>query len=328
MPANQTTRRKRWKRRLICGALLAMAVVLIPYVWSRATSSANRIAIRHSSNGDRPAEFPGRLRIIAYNIAHGRGTHASNWVESPPAKSARTKEIAQLLKRLQADIVVLNEVDFCCTWSGHENQAETIAREAGFSHWVEQRNVDVRLIYGSWQFGNAVLSKYPILSATPLNYRPAKAWEDWLAGAKRGVSCRIELDDRRYCDVVAVHLDHRSIGARVDAAKQIMAFAQQQTQPVLLAGDFNSTLRGYPRFRENSRGENAMETIFAQPYFQNPQAIEPTTEQLTFRSNDPITLIDWILVPHGVKLVRYEALDERLSDHRPVMADVQFSRLP
>jgi endonuclease/exonuclease/phosphatase family metal-dependent hydrolase len=85
------------------------------------------------------------LRIATYNIAHGRGLAESNWDGGSPADhEARLQAIAAELRAWPVDVVVLEEVDFDASWSHRVNQAEVLARAAGFPYWIEQSNYDLR----------------------------------------------------------------------------------------------------------------------------------------------------------------------------------------
>ncbi len=199
VPDDATCRKARHRRRIAIILSTLILLVIGPYVVSKFVARGRQIRVRSlSSVHESPRlDQPSELRVISYNIAHGRGTVDDNWQEPGVDKRNRISQIAQFLEQTNTDVVVLNEVDFDSTWSGHQNQAATLAQEAGFPYWVEQRNLDFRFIYGSWKFGNAILSKYPIREAHVIDFPPHSAWEDWLVGCKRGVVCTVELPDRR-----------------------------------------------------------------------------------------------------------------------------------
>jgi len=73
--------------------------------------------------------------------------------------------------------VVLNEADFDATWSGGINQAQWIAKHAGYPYHVEQRNYDVSLPFFKPRFGNAILSRWPILDAEQIELPAVSKWE-------------------------------------------------------------------------------------------------------------------------------------------------------
>jgi hypothetical protein len=57
--------------------------------------------------------------------------------------------------------------------------------------------------------------------------------------------------------------------------------------------------------------------------FQRSPQNQPISEgDLTFHSAGPRSVIDWILIPSDWQFVHYAVDRSRLSDHRPVYADV------
>ena len=316
--------KKTRRRRALIGLLCVLvAVALGPYVVSRARSPGRRIRVRSHTVAS-PAESGSAIRIATYNIAHGRGATDDNWEESGREKRKRVEEIARLIDRTHADVVVLNEVDFSATWSGHQNQAEAIARLARFPYWVEQRNLDFRFVYGSWKFGNAVLSKYPIVDARAVEFPPYRAWEAWLAGCKRGVVCTLEISPGRRIRVLAVHLEHRSEDLRVASAEMIAELADASDVPLIAAGDFNSTATGFPQSAETSTGRNAMDVLRDTGLFRMRPDTSPRPDELTFPSREPAQVIDWIIIPRAWGFAGYRVVESRLSDHRPVVATVEL----
>jgi hypothetical protein len=202
-----------WKRTFRVIAILLLAA-LTPYLISRFSAPKNRIRIFAAAEKEQPldstSEIPSQstFKIVAYNIAHGRGPTVDNWEEAGKNKAARVAKIADFLKELDADVVVLNEVDFDSSWSGRQNQASSIAERAGYRFHVEQRNLDFGFYFGgSWSFGNAILSKHPISKTAVVDFPPLKEWEDWLVGCKRGVVCQINPPGQPPFRVVAVHLE-------------------------------------------------------------------------------------------------------------------------
>ena len=174
--------------RIGLGAVAFVLFLLVgPYLYSRAFSAMNTVSIMQldvddavSSRGDSKA--PG-LRIIAYNIAHGRGLSDSNWDGGTAGeRNRRLADIGALLKRLDADVVVLNEVDFNASWSGGVDQAVYLAEAAGYRYRATIRNLNFRVGLWSWQFGNAVLSRYPIREAQEIEMPGYARWETVMAG--------------------------------------------------------------------------------------------------------------------------------------------------
>ena len=117
--------KKRWIRRTVL--LVVLAVVFGPYLVIRFASPGRVVQVFNTASSNQPPNASGEVSILIYNIAHGRGAISSNLEEGGAEKRARIKQIAKLIQDVDADIVILNEADFCATWSGHQNQAEALA---------------------------------------------------------------------------------------------------------------------------------------------------------------------------------------------------------
>lgn len=237
-------------------------------------------------------------------------------------RAARLDAIAEELRHLDADIVVLNEVDFDASWSHRVNQAEYLATQAGYPFRVEQRNLDFRFLFWTWRFGNAILSRHPISSAQEIKLPDYLALETWLAGKKRGVLCDIEWSGRSL-SLAAVHLSHRSEGLRVRSTRQLIELAAEKTTPLFVLGDLNATPPGFPASHRDADGKKTLAELDASGLFSRyPQAV-PTAADLTYHSRQPESVIDWILIPNDWHFVNYAADPSGLSDHRPVVANVE-----
>lgn len=310
------------RRRIQFCALSTIALLLIgPYAVSRARSPGRAVRV-FSGTDDIARDSVSSVRILTFNIAHGRGATDDNWEGSAAEKRARIEQIARLIADAEADVVILNEVDFCSTWSGHQNQAQAIAASAGYPYRVEQRNLDFRLLYGSWKFGNAVLSRFPIMSVELLELPTLRSPERWLAGCKQGVVCTLQLSELQQVRIVAVHLEHRSEDVRADSASVIVEVAEASSIPLIAAGDFNSAPSGSPGSERGAGGKNAMEVLQDSGRFESPAQLQAADSALTYSSTEPTSVIDWVLIPAGWRFADYRVLQSELSDHRPVTADV------
>lgn len=107
------------------------------------------------------------VTCTTYNIQYGKGR--DEFYDLPRTiKALRT-----------ADIVALQEVDTFWDRSGNCHQAEIIARELGGYHWIYGPTIDLhkllerpdsKSICVRRQFGNAIISRWPILSSRTFLY--------------------------------------------------------------------------------------------------------------------------------------------------------------
>ncbi|MBT4866697.1 MAG: hypothetical protein HON53_16460 [Planctomycetaceae bacterium] len=294
-------------------------------------SAVQRASHWRDASGTRPSmadttqsfSKSGRLRIGAYNIAHGRGNGSDNWDGGNQGeREDRLREIAAFLRDSELDVVVLNEVDFDSSWSHRVNQAEFLAREAGFPYRVEHRNFDAALPFYSWRFGNAVLSRHPISAARLVEHPAYARWEGILAGQKNGVVCTVDLPNDNQVRVLAVHLSHRSERTRIASARMIAEERKREGPPLIAIGDFNSTPTDFPHAEPDASGQTALSWLLGEGGF---TTLFPATEdigQMTYSSTTPVRVIDWILVDDELRLLSQEVPPLTLSDHRPIIGVV------
>jgi len=311
--AKTKTTRLRWAVRV---ALLLIVFVMGWYLIGRATAGSRAIV---QSGEDTPTPTQAwdgeNLRVVAYNIAHGRGLSESNWAGD---RNGRLAEIADLLIELDADIVVLNEVDFDSSWSGRKNQARLIADRAGYLWVTEQTNYDLSLPLFRLRFGNAILSRFPIVDSQRFDY-PAVWWAESVGfGQKHGLWCQVELSPEQSVRVVAVHLDTRDAQVRIDSAEAIRQLALSPGPPIIVAGDFNSVPAGAghpPSAIDIVRSTQGMEQT--QSYFDSAIPLAGS-----FPSNQPTRLIDHIAAQLPWHLTSFEVVSSPLSDHCPVACNL------
>jgi len=100
-----------------------------------------------------PAPGTTTLRVVSYNIRHGRGM--DNEVNLP-----RTAEV---LRRLQPDIVGLQEVDSVVERSGRVAEAQALGDRLGLQHAFGGF-----MAYQGGQYGMGILSRFPIRRVIPV----------------------------------------------------------------------------------------------------------------------------------------------------------------
>jgi endonuclease/exonuclease/phosphatase family metal-dependent hydrolase len=290
---------RRWLFRIL---LLIVFVVATSFVSSRIGARGNAIKInREGSGSDRIAG--GAPVVGAYNIAHGRGgvVGASNRrADGKAGLMAHLKAIGAEIERQCLDIVVLNEVDFESSWSWRVNQAEVIAEAAGLPYILEQRSYDASVLFYKWEFGNAVLSRYPISEAELIEYPAFKKHETFFFGKKEGSVCKITTVDFDL-RVVAVHLEVRDEATRAGSMEILKELeASRPDQRFLIMGDFNSQVV----FEESERLSSAGGL------------------DRTFPSAAPDRRIDWIFSGPSLELGEERVFGGDLSDHLGVRARV------
>lgn len=346
--------------RRITATILTLVLVLTIAWWGvgRATATARKVVVREISpeaiqpvpgTVDSPATDSGAKRestlsALVWNMAHGRGDVREGWRNnwrggSREVRVARLARMTEVLREADADLVVLNEVDFRAEWSLELNQAEILARGAGYPYRAEQRNYDLQLPFFSLAFGNAVLSRYPILSAELVPLPPHSELEALLLGAKTAMVVRIATD-MGAVSVVPVHLEVRSPETRMAALSHLRNLAARCRDPLILAGDFNSAPSGWPRAGKGWEGRESgpgtglggtiLDSLLANDWTSPRARGKPSPAELTFPTVAPVDARDWVLAEFPLEVLNVTVLRDPapLSDHAPLLAQVVLKEEP
>lgn len=247
---------------------------------------------------------PAQLTVLTYNIHHAEGTD----------KQLDLARIAGVIRASGADFVAMQEVDKGTKRSGGVDQVAELARLTGM-HPAYGRAMD----YDGGQYGNAVLSRWPI---TSVRVR-ALPWTD---GDRREPRCAVSATARPpgtgdAIEFISTHLDHTRDS--VDRLAQVQAInaswaagARAASRPVILAGDFNS--------QPGSAPMNALSDAWRLVSGADPAAPTCCGEK-------PTVKIDHVFVnpPGRWRVVEQRVLDEPVaSDHRPVLVKLELRRKP
>lgn len=316
---------ERKKRRLKYCALLLLIALAVPLVWA----CANRFiaptrSVRlfsHESTTTWPE--PKTLRVAAYNIAHARGPQAStdNWTGDRKNQLAK---LAALIQSWDADVVVLNEADFDATWSGGINQAQWIAKQAGYPYHAEQRNYDVSLPFFKLRFGNAILSRWPILNAERIELPAFSKWESWFVGKKNALLVTLDVKGKPL-RVLGVHLEVRDPNVRQASVPILANTIAASDTPTLIAGDFNCKLIEVDPAKPADINQSASSRLLKETSLTWIQADQHHKLQGSFPSLKPKRLIDYIFADDTFAWEAFDVIDSDLSDHRPVIAEFKRS---
>jgi endonuclease/exonuclease/phosphatase family metal-dependent hydrolase len=161
-----------------------------------------------------------RLRVLTWNI----------WWRYGPWE-ARQPAIAATLESLDADVIALQEV-----WDdGTVNQAAALADGLGYHHVFDARDT-----HAGVRFGNAILSRWPILNSRS---RPLPGCEETGEGR---LAVFAEIDGPRGpIGVFSTHLnwryEHSQVRQRqVADLAEFVADADLRDFPPVICGDFNA----------------------------------------------------------------------------------------
>lgn len=244
---------------------------------------------------DAPAPAPDTLRLMTYNIHHGEGLDGKLDLD----------RIADLIRREQADLVALQEVDRGVQRTHRRDLPAELARATGL-HCVFSNNY----AFQGGEYGNAILSRWPIQSSSNTHYRMLRP------GEQRGL-LQVTVHAAGHPLVfMATHIDHRPDDAeRWANIEEIERLARAYGQtPVVVAGDFNDLPESRVCRRMQSWALDAWSRVGEGPGY-------------TYPASQPRRRIDYVWIARGSPLQPLRAWipDSQASDHRPLVVECRWS---
>jgi endonuclease/exonuclease/phosphatase family metal-dependent hydrolase len=261
-------------------------------------SGARRLARLTTDNRDAPRlpvpEEPPSVRICTYNI------HACIGVD----RRYDPDRIIAVLREIDADIACLQEVDTSPSIGRHADQWAYLAEAIGCRVILGAAIRDHRR-----RFGNAILTRLPVLSARALDLTVAYC-------EPRGAIDADLLAGERVLRVIATHFGLRAGERRLQANRLMTALGESSTasrrkaDAVLLMGDLNEW-----------RGRSGAIRLF-------DRRLGPSAAERTFPSWMPMLALDRIYA-EGPAVLRdisvYRSPLARLaSDHLPLVGSLSW----
>jgi endonuclease/exonuclease/phosphatase family metal-dependent hydrolase len=234
------------------------------------------------------------FRVMTYNIHHGEGLDGKLDLE----------RIATVITNAGADLVGLQEVDRGVTRTQRRDLPAELAKLTGMAV-VFSNNYS----FQGGEYGNAVLSRFPVLSATNTHYRMVRP------GEQRGLlQATVQVAGRPLIFAVT-HIDHRADDTeRLTNVVEIHGlFPAPNSLPVLLCGDFNDTPGSRTQIRLKERFMDAWEAVGQGTGFTHP-------------SDQPRKRIDYQWISRGAPLRPTKAWipATTASDHAPLVIEWEW----
>ncbi|PHQ35501.1 endonuclease/exonuclease/phosphatase family protein [Rhodopirellula bahusiensis] len=232
---------------------------------------------------------PIRLRVLSYNIHHGAGNDGKIDLD----------RLANVIRKVEPDLVAVQEVDQNTRRNGMVNQVETLAAKSGlFGEFAKQ------IDYDGGEYGQAILSKYPIESLEV----------HWLPGdpirERRIVGvAEMQIHSTRL-RFATTHLHHVRADLREKQIDELNRLFANGDQPTVIAGDFNA-----------KPASEAMQLL------QTKWKVSTSESMHTFPAKSPNRQLDYVAMcpASSWRIVSTEVLDEPIaSDHRPLLVVVEL----
>jgi len=246
------------------------------------------------------------IKILSLNLAHGRKESFSQFQVNEAGTRENLLDIAEFLKRENADIVSLQEADKPSRWSGNFDHIEFLAREAGYPWYTHASH------HNNWiaSYGTAVMSHFPIVGGYGFDFNPTPP------STRKGftlaeIEWEPETDSERIItiDVISVHLDFSSRSKRIEQINDMRQVLGGRANPVIIVGDFNS---GW------IKGEQELQALTRK---RNLRAYLPVASHLNTYSD---ARLDWILISEEFIFCKYYNAADILSDHLAVISELRL----
>lgn len=253
------------------------------------------------------------VKVMSFNIAHGLGIDGI----------VDLKRTAVVIEDSCAGIIGLQEVDrYFSERSSFIDQVEWLSERLGmyaaFGANLNQQAEETER--PNRQYGNAILSKYPIKYTE--NHWLTQVKEEFGNDEQRGVLEAVIEIEGTHISFYNAHLSLKEEELEV-SIRELLAITQKSHFPCIIAGDFNAPpshahMRKMNRhfsdsFLKMKRGDAY---TYPSPYFE-----ETTREQFK-----PSTRIDYIFTDEELAVVQTAAIETHVSDHLPITADLVVTK--
>ena len=236
-----------------------------------------------------------KLKIMTFNIQHCLNYKSGN-VEYPFFSGA--------LSAFGADIVVLNEVRGAGRDTEYDPQTEILAKGAGYDYYYFAEAIKFG---GVNPYGNAILSRFPIVSADTLTIPdPDPRGYDGYYETRCVARAVVDVGGEKLT-VLGVHF-----GLNPDEHENAVATILSAISPerCVLMGDFNSHPDDpiiAPLFERMTDAAS----VFGSPL-------------MSFPSDGPTEKIDYVFVTPDIKVISADIPAAVISDHRPHTAEIEL----
>ena len=266
---------------------------------------------------DPPEEKPPVKKTVKLTIGSFNICHCADWSvggDSPPASPGKT---AGLIDQIGYDIVGLQEV----YQDGGSNplltnQTALLLRFSQLTYGVF--GLGQRFEWGH-SIGNAVISKFPILSKTIISIpmptdeekRPTeKEWYEDRVIVKSTIKINDHANIDFNIDYITTHFGLNPL-EQENMVKALIKVIDGCQNPVVLCGDFNSDPTNKVQKPLRERLTSAADVV-------------GKTNEFTASSLKPYAALDYIFLSKEFKVNSYQVIKTVVSDHFPIVAEVEI----
>ena len=265
------------------------AVIILIGVYINFTNASVPVTLEkkvmYDGNDKSITEIMPAIRVMTYNIH--RGVNINNELD--------LDGIAEIIKRSGAEIIALQEVERFSVRTRFQDQIGYIADKLSLNYVFGK---SINILNG--QYGNAILSKYPI-EEYEVRELPSEGEKRTLLRARLNV----------YGNKIFFYNTHLGLkqSERDMQVEEIIRIIGDDKN-FMLAGDFNAILDRLGAIIES---------------YKDCASFESNDSKATFEKEGLNERIDYIFVPKNFRVKEYDVLKSDASDHYPVVSTLEFT---
>lgn len=280
---------------------MLLALVAL-FVWNGLVLAHRETPIGSPPSTPEPASRS-RIKILAWNLAKCFVVGSGWSVASKSEVRGRIQAMAAVIRAEKPDLVFLSEVVTEFTLCGVD-QLASLRAATGMRYWAFGENYNLGLPFFRVVGGNAILSRLPLKLVGNPDLAGRKPFFV-TSNNRRFLLCETTVAGRPV-RLGAMHTDSFDLAQNLRQTEQILRLVAGGAS--VLAGDFNA-----------DPDTASMRAIVASRRFTG--ALQGAK---TFPSGEPTRRIDYIFAPKRWRLISHRVLDDRTSDHRPVVAEFEI----
>lgn len=246
---------------------------------------------------------PKSFRIVSFNIAHGRAKSFHQLLIGKNRIEQNCLEIGNFLINANADLVLLQEIDFKAIWTKNLNQTQIINQLMEFPFTFNGNHNHGNYLF-DLEYGNAILSKHLIKSNLHHSFE-----KKYLGG--KGFQKAIIQWQNNDISIINIHLHPFSNSKRSKQLEELGRTLSNTPKPFLIGGDFNMSINN----------------PILQGFIRKFELSYPPQSSHTYQFWKWKKQIDFIFGSSDFQWQNAEVVKVELSDHFPLVQDFKFEIL-
>ena len=244
------------------------------------------------------------FKVLVYNVHAGKDAGGKD----------NLQRVADVVREVNADVVLFQEVDKGTRRSGGIDQPAEYAKRTGY-HVAFGRSLN----YDGGEYGIAVLSRWPIRRDSAIHL-PVEPPQERSGGSYEPRIAMSTLVSAPFGDlaVLNTHIDASGDDRwRLQEIRTIIQLAQSAVRSgatrVLFGGDFNST------------PESAVQVQLRANGFRDSWQTCGTGDGFSYPADSSRKRIDYLFIIAGVECTEARVINTEASDHRPVLFTLRLA---